>query len=219
MISNWRGKDSIAVLGGATRYTDAEIISAFQIGCEIARQGKHLVTGATTGIPYAAAIGAKLNGAIVVGISPGESLEDHVVRYQKPLDCIDVMICTGMGLEGRNPINLRSATGAIFVGGELGTLNEFCTGWTIGGKVLGILEGTRGISGYIRDILEKTESDYGSVVVYESEPLELVRAVCRQLDGRSFTSGLSHDQIGSDVRGIIKEYMDGKGRRNVQTGG
>ena len=51
-------KNCIAVLGGAGSYTDAQVIAGFQIGREIARNGMNLVTGATTGIPYAAAIGA-----------------------------------------------------------------------------------------------------------------------------------------------------------------
>ena len=86
-----------------------------------------------------------------------------------PLDYLDVVVYTGMGLEGRDPLNVRSAKGAIFIGGEFGTLGEFSAAWTTGNNVLGVLEGVGGISSYIQEITSRVESDYGSFVLYDSD--------------------------------------------------
>lgn len=197
------------MLGGAARYTSAHIIHGYRIGREIARSGKNLLTGATNGVPYAAAIGAKDIGGFVVGISPAGSMEEHVERYKRPLDFTDVIIYTGMGLEGRNSINVRSAKGAIFVAGEFGTLNEFSAAWTIGNNVLGILDGVGGISTYIRDIIANVQSTYGSTVVFDHDPIQLVHRVCGLVDEKHSAQTLywQFEEIGGDVKHIVTEYL------------
>jgi uncharacterized protein (TIGR00725 family) len=207
----WKAKDCIAVLGSATCYTKEQIIAAFQIGREIANQNKNLITGGTTGIPYAAAIGAKLDGGTVIGNSPAANAEEHVLRYKKPLDYTDIMIYTGLGFEGRNPINVRSAKGAIFIGGEFGTLNEFSAAYTIGNNVLGILEGVGGFYTCIWDMLANAQSSYGSTVIFESDPILLARRVCAEVDQKypnQTAKQLQRDEIGSDVRKIIHQFLD-----------
>jgi len=46
---------------------------AKEVGREITRQGAVLTTGATTGIPYWAAVGAKEEGGYSVGLSPAST--------------------------------------------------------------------------------------------------------------------------------------------------
>lgn len=48
----------LGVLGPATRYTDQHIVDAYRVGRDIARLDRNLVTGATTGVPYAAGLHA-----------------------------------------------------------------------------------------------------------------------------------------------------------------
>ena len=206
----WEVKDTIAVLGGACKYTEPQTIAGFQIGREIARCGKNLLTGATLGIPYAAAIGAKFAGGVVVGISPAATPEEHITRYGRPLNFTDVVIYTGMGLEGRNPINVRSAKGAIFIGGEFGTLSEFSAAWTIGNNVLGILDGAGGLSLYIRDVLRHVSSEYGSTVVFDADPIALVHRVCAEVDAR-YPASHAHaksKEHGADVRSIVEAFLE-----------
>ena len=57
---------------------------AKEIGKEIIRQNGILVTGATSGIPYWSAIGAKEEGGLVVGLSPAASLASHKRVYKLP---------------------------------------------------------------------------------------------------------------------------------------
>ncbi len=228
MNLNHEARDSIAVLGGAVRFTETQIIAAFCVGRQIAARGFNLVTGGTTGIPYAAAAGAKLSGATVVGISPAASVEEHILRYKKPLDFADVIIYTGMGLEGRNPINVRSAKGAIFIGGEFGTMNEFSAAYTCGENVLGILEGMGGVSDCLRDLLIKMDSNYGSFVIFESDPVRLADSVCNEVRHRYSAKSmqLKSEELGSDVRNMLRRFLREENKRlcanpsaNTLTGG
>jgi uncharacterized protein (TIGR00725 family) len=150
--SEWLPRSTIAVLGGAATYTDAQIEAAYRIGSGVAARGHALLTGATSGIPYAAALGAHDAGGMVIGISPASCAEEHIEKFRKPLRQADVIIYTGMGPEGRSPLLTKSASAAIFVGGEVGTLGEFCSAWMCGPNVLGVLE-AGGISNIIRDVI------------------------------------------------------------------
>jgi|SRR5215213_10461078 len=210
MRADWQAKDCIALLGGAVRYTEEQVIAAFKIGKEIAAQGKNLLTGGTSGIPYAAAIGAKQGGAVVIGVSPAANIEEHTAKYRKPVDHIDIMVYTGMGFEARNAINVRSVKGAIFVGGEFGTLGEFSAAYTCGNNVLGVLDGMGGVSNHIRNILTTTQSQYGSQVIFDLDPINLVRRVCTEVDLRFSTRAFHStcEEIGSDVREIINRFLD-----------
>jgi uncharacterized protein (TIGR00725 family) len=212
-------KDAIGVFGAASEFSEAQVIAAFRVGSEIAKHDYNLVTGATLGLPYSAAIGAKLGGAVVVGVSPAESREEHVRRFKRPLDYADVIIFTGMGLEGRQPISVRSVRGAIFIAGEFGTLAEFSAAWTVGHNVLGILEGFGGISDYLREIISRVQSEYGSVIIYDSNPVELVRRVCEEI---AKTDGLNPytDDIhsyGDSVREVIRTYLKESGSPELRS--
>lgn len=208
-------KNCIAVLGGAGSYTDAQVIAGFQIGREIARNGMNLVTGATTGIPYAAAIGAASGGATVMGFSPATDFEEHVTKYKKPFDFVDIIAYPGMGLEGRQPLIVRTAKGCIFVGGEFGTMAEFSAAFTIGDNVLGVLEGYGGITDQIRAIRATMESNYGSLVIFDSDPVQLADRVCTEVALRYPVQSIQAQcaDIGSDVRETISRFLNEEDQR------
>ncbi|MDO8655724.1 MAG: protein containing YHS domain protein, partial [Nanoarchaeota archaeon] len=145
-------KLQIGVMGGAFCYTPEALDAAYRIGKEIAKDGATLITGGTTGIPYQAAQGAKEVGGVSVGISPAVNRKEHVEKFSKPTDAYDILIFTGMGYAGRNPINIRSCDGIIYIGGEAGTLNEFTNG-LYEARVLGVLEGIGGITDRIRTLM------------------------------------------------------------------
>jgi len=192
---------AIGVFGGASQYTDTQAIAAFQIGQVVAREGFCLVTGATTGAPLAAAIGAQSIGGLVIGISPADSPETHVTRFGRPVSCHDVIIYTGMGVEGRQPVAVRSVKGAIFIGGEFGTLAEFANAWTVGNNVLGALKGSGGISNHIESIVAGVTSSYGSFLIVDDDPLRLALSVCAATRER-YPSKAYLDQETSSVRSL-----------------
>ncbi len=145
------------------------------IGREIAKQGLVLVTGATIGMPYWAAKGAKAEGGLVIGLSPAASKIAHVKTYRLPTDYHDLIIYTGFNYAGRNLLLTRSADAIITVCGRIGTLNEFTIGFE-DQKPMGVLEGSGGMADHIREIVENSHKGPGKVV-YSNDPAELVKKV------------------------------------------
>src|SRR3989344_5189215 len=98
---------------------------AYELGQEVVKQGGIVITGATTGVPYYAAKGAKEAGGISVGISPAATYAAHVKTYRLPTDVFDFIIYTGFEYSGRNLILTKSADAVVVGCGGFGTLNEF----------------------------------------------------------------------------------------------
>lgn len=170
----------IGVFGSAFVWSkEAENLASI-IGETIVEQGAIVVTGATTGLPYLAGKSAIQKGGFVLGISPAHDPKEHVEKYQKPIDGCSVIIWTGSGYTGRNYLNLRNCDGAIFIGGETGTLEEFCVA-NYEGKVIGILEGSGGVSDKIRDIMSVCPTNHGAIIEYNSNPQKLVLKVINNL--------------------------------------
>lgn len=136
---------------------------AEELGREIARRGMVLVTGATVGIPYWAAKGAKEEGGIVIGLSPAASEASHSKAYKLPTDYHDLIVYTGFEYSGRNLLLTRSADAIITICGRMGTLNEFTIAFE-DNKPIGVLEGTGGTSDEIKNIVSKMHRGPGRVV-------------------------------------------------------
>jgi hypothetical protein len=78
---------TIGVMGAATGVLSRDVLDrAHALGRAIATSGCVLVTGACPGLPQASACGAKQAGGMVVGISPGLSLDEHVHKYGSPTE-------------------------------------------------------------------------------------------------------------------------------------
>jgi uncharacterized protein (TIGR00725 family) len=202
----------IAVLGGGRQYDEEQIRTAYVAGRELARRGKGVATGGNTGIPYAAAIGAREGGSLVVGISPASNIEEHIARYKMPIDFTDLTVYTGMGFSARSSVLVNSVCGMIFIGGEMGTLNEFTAAWMCGNNVLGVLSGTGGISDSLKSLLSEIQTEWGSVVIQEVDPVKLVHKVCEEIDkmNEKRFAKLSYGTVGQDVKDIIEKFKQGE---------
>jgi uncharacterized protein (TIGR00725 family) len=155
------------------------IEKAMEIGRLVAEQGAVLVTGATTGIPYWCAKGAKEAGGIVIGLSPAVSKLAHVKTYHLPLEYHDLIIYTGFDYSGRNLLLTRSADAVITIYGRVGTLNEFTIAFE-DKKPQGVLTGTGGESDEIKHILEIAHRGMGKVI-FDSNPKALVERVMKRV--------------------------------------
>jgi len=101
-------KLKIGVMGSATgEMTSHSLAAAFELGKAVAEADCHLITGGCPGLPVEAARGAKSLGGLVIGISPGLSVDEHVRKYQSPTEFHDVLVFTGSGLMGREVVNIR----------------------------------------------------------------------------------------------------------------
>lgn len=158
------------------------------IGREIARRGLVLVTGATTGIPYWSAKGAKSEGGIVIGLSPAVSKAQHVKVYHLPLDYHDLIIYTGFEYSGRNLLLTRSSDAVITLCGRIGTLNEFTVAFE-DQKPQGVLEETGGTADMVRGILESAHRGPGKVV-FSKDPSELVDLLLNLIESEEEKNGV-----------------------------
>lgn len=161
------------------------------LGREIAKRGLVLVTGATTGIPYWSAKGAKAEGGIVIGLSPAASKIAHIKTYHLPLDYHDLIVYTGFNYAGRNLLLTRSSDAIITVCGRIGTLNEFTIGFE-DQKPLGVLEGTGGMADQIRDIIEKSHRGSGKVV-FSKNPSDLLDQIVSLIESEDEKNGVNGD--------------------------
>ena len=177
---------TVGVMGSAANDSDQAIQDiARQLGHEIARQGLLLITGACPGLPHECALGVKDEGGLSVGISPALSLDEHVSRYHSPMDAFDLLIYTGSGLMGREVTNIRSSDIVIIAGGRSGTLGEFAIAFDEG-KLIGVLEGSGGITSQIPSLVKEIGKDTGAVIVYESAPEKLLEGVLSEYAHRHF---------------------------------
>jgi hypothetical protein len=176
-------KYKICVSGSAdTTYCSKDAPEkAEQLGKLIAEHNMILVTGATTGIPYWAAKGAKEAGGIVIGLSPAASKSAHVSTYRLPTDYHDLIVYTGFDYSGRNLLLTRSADAIITLCGRMGTLNEFTIGFE-DKKPQGVLTGTGGMSDALQEIIAKARRGTGKVV-FDSDPERLLEKVIELISG------------------------------------
>lgn len=167
----------VGVMGDASPLVpDASLKAAVVVGAEIARRGCILITGGCPGVPLAAADGAKRMGGLVVGISPGLSLQEHIHKYESPVEGHDLLIFTGSGLMGREIVNIRSSDIVVIIGGRSGTLGELAIAYDEG-KLIGVLLGTGGISDLVPSILGACSKETGAVVLYDSDPAKLISSL------------------------------------------
>jgi uncharacterized protein (TIGR00725 family) len=187
----------IGVMGSAGGQPDVSVARAcHQLGRAIAGKGCCLLTGACAGLPHDTVLGAKELSGHVIGISPALTLKEHVVRYQSPYREYDVLIFSGLGLMGRELINIYSSDIIIVVGGRSGTLGEFAIAYEQG-KLIGVLSGTGGITGALPE-LEASLADKhtGAEVLYEKDPEALVTRLLERYQSSDYVCPCSPELIG-----------------------
>ena len=148
---------------------------AKELGREIARQGAIIVTGATTGFPLWAAMGAKEVGGISIGFSPASSEREHVEVYKLPLDYMDLIVYTGFGYPGRDLLLTRSSDAVLFGCGRIGTIHEFTIAFE-DDKPIGIFEGPWEMSEELKEIIEKGHRP-NQKIVSDEDPKRIVEKV------------------------------------------
>lgn len=202
-------KYKICVSGSARGRCSINAVKVSQeLGKQVAKHGMVLVNGATTGIPYAAALGAKKAGGITIGLSPASSKKEHIRKYQLPTDHMDLIIYTGFDYSGRNLLLIRSSDAVIFVCGRIGTLNEFTIAFE-DRKPIGILTGTGGITQEIRHILNVAKRGRGKIV-YDHDPKRLVEKVIEMIEKEEGEVELDEKAVERKAKHVLE--MDSKGR-------
>lgn len=167
-------KIKVGVMGSAEE-TSATTLreKATSLGKAIAGRDVILLTGATTGLVYAAGKAAHDAGAMHIGVSPGHDEKEHRERYGLPTDACNAIIYTGFGLKGRNVVLVRSCDIVLFIAGSIGSLNEFTIAYDEG-KVIGCLTGTGGVADEVDRILATFKKETKALVIYHDDPKKLL---------------------------------------------
>ena len=176
----------IGVMGSTGGHVKPSVTALCRdLGRAIAERGCRLLTGACPGLPHSAVLGAKEAGGHVVGISPAVSLKEHVDVFGSPYREYDVLTFTGLGLMGRELINIRSSDIVIVVGGRSGTSGEFAIAYDEG-KLIGVLTGTGGITVSLPTLETNIGKSTGAEVIYDSEPERLVARLLERYRSGSY---------------------------------
>jgi uncharacterized protein (TIGR00725 family) len=186
-------KTVVGVMGASETdaLTEADKIKlkdlAERLGAALATRDCILVTGATTGLPELVSKAFRnRGGAFAIGVSPAVNAKEHAELYKLPGDGMDMIVYTGFGLKGRNVINVRSADIVLLLGGATGTLNEFTIAYDEG-RIIGVLEGSGGVTDHIREIIDFCKKPARGAVIFDSDPETLI-SKCLEALGSSESS-------------------------------
>jgi uncharacterized protein (TIGR00725 family) len=176
-------KYSICVSGAAAGDTVKESHEkAEELGKAVAKSGHILTTGATVGLPYFAARGAKKAGGMSIGFSPASSLREHMRKYRLPHDVFDFINFTGLNYVGRDLYLVQSSDAVITVGGRFGSLHEL-TSALEDRKPCGVLLGSGGTADIMPEIVKALhETKISDLIIYDTDPDKLVKKVIKILD-------------------------------------
>lgn len=175
-------KYSICISGAAAGETvvqDAEL--AERLGAAIARSGHIVTSGATVGLPFYGAKGAKEAGGMSIGFSPANTVREHLRKYRLPYEYFDFINYTGMAYVGRDLYLVQSSDAVVQVGGRMGSLHEF-TSALEARKPVGVLLGSHGAADLIPQLMEILEPPAHALVVYDDNPEKLVEKIVAILD-------------------------------------
>ena len=152
---------------------------AKEIGREIARQGAIMMSGATTGFPFWAAVGCKEECGVSVGLSPAESVREHTEVYRLPLEYMDFITFTGFGYSGRDLLFTRSCDAIVIGPGRIGTFHEFTISFE-DQKPIGILKGNGKweTDEILQTMIEKSHRP-NAKIIFDDNPQRLIAALIK----------------------------------------
>ncbi len=186
-------KYKIGVFGSAGGDYGSFLPLATQIGSAL---GDHadsviVVTGACTGLPYAAATAAADKGCEVWGYS--DCMDEAGLRAEYPDD--DLSVYTKLiyvpsdfpfaesdrpRKKYRNVISTANCDGGIFISGLWGTLNEFTNMIDFQG-LSAVLTGSGGIADELPALTAKIHKEGQGRVLFDKDPERLVQKLLRAL--------------------------------------
>lgn len=167
------------------------------LGREVVSQGAILLTGATTGFPLWAAMGAKEAGGISIGFSPASSEKEHIEVYRLPVDYLDLIIYTGFGYSGRDLLLTRSADAVLIGCGRIGTVHEFTISYE-DEKTTGILQGDWDMDEVLKNIMDKSNRT-NDFVIFDSDPGKLVSRAIKMITSTKKSDKTMLNSISSSI--------------------
>jgi predicted Rossmann-fold nucleotide-binding protein len=187
---------------GSNRAEPAEVVRlAQQPGVELAKRSVIIITGACSGVPYAAASAGKSEGAEIWGFSSEHDLQGQQKAYPhddssiydkllyvpqdyEKLFFLENKLPPSRGwsarLKYRNVVSTVHADAGIIAAGGWGTMNEF-TNLIYDGKPVGVLTGTGSLADVLPNWFTTLRKKSASKVFFSNDPHELVSSLLNVL--------------------------------------
>lgn len=173
---------TICVSGAASGQTvEDDKHLAERLGAAIAKRGHVITTGATVGLPFHAAKGAKQAGGMSIGFSPAGGVREHLRKYRLPYEYFDFISYTGMDYVGRDSYLTQSSDAVITIGGRFGSLHEFVTALEAH-KPCGVLINSGGTADIIPELMRVLSPPKGYKVIFDENPENLIQRIVDILD-------------------------------------
>ena len=167
---------------------------AGMIGSGLAARNCILITGASSGLPYFAALAASQAGGVTWGF--GAAL-DRKILNETTLGCNNIVYSKliyvpknlnyitniEIARKFRNVTSTAYCDAGIIISGMWGTMNEFTNLYDMG-KVIGILSGTGGVADELPRLLRKIRKPSKAKVIFNKSPKKLVELVLKELSKR-----------------------------------
>ncbi|MDP3940694.1 MAG: hypothetical protein Q8Q49_00125 [bacterium] len=184
-------RHKIGVFGSAEENLEKVVSKAHELGEELGKRNVIVITGASSGLPYEAALRAKRNGAEVWGFSPGATIKkqkeylptvdtaifDKLMYIPQRYEFIDNrLVC----LKYRNVTSTANCDAGIIISGRWGTMNEFTNLFDMG-KIIGVLTGTGGIADELKTMMKRITKPSKAKVFFDRDPSRLVNTLLNEL--------------------------------------
>ncbi len=168
---------------------------AKELGRAIAKHGAIITSGATTGFPLYATMGAKDECGFSIGFSPAATEREHVETYKLPLDYMDVIVYTGFGYSGRDLLFVRSSDAMIIGPGRIGTLNEFAVSFE-DHRPTGVLQGSWDTDELLQLVLDAAHRPNPNII-FDTDPQALVERLVEMVMKRKQENQLVYNNYDS----------------------
>ena len=97
----------------------------------------------------------------------------------------------------RDIMNIRASDALVFLGGGIGTINEFTVAFEEG-KPMGILTGTGGMSDHFLEMIEEADRSIPPNLICESDPHRLIEKLIQAI--KDFPTPIHEDGRVTDVK-------------------
>lgn len=184
-------KYKIGVFGSAVSGSAPVQRKAALIGKELAQRNCIVITGACSGLPYAAAYEAAQNNAEIWGFSPEANFKGQLKFTPNNNNSIyKKLFYTPKSLpkfsngqvrkKFRNVMSTATCDAGIIIAGRWGTLNEVTNLYDMG-KVIGVLTGSGGIAEELSKLDKKIHKPSHAKFIFSSSPKTLVQSIIKEL--------------------------------------
>ncbi len=174
----------VGVYGSAKAVDKRVAEKARTIGEILAEKGHSIITGGCNGYSYEAVLAASKAKGVCIGFSPFRNLQEHRAAGFPANGFAEIIFLPAdfpyaenpaICMKYRNVMSVAACDCCIFIGGRLGTMNEFTNAADMK-KDIGVLEGSGGITeGLLQQLVKVCAEKIASKILFEKDTISMVQ--------------------------------------------